>query len=91
MNGLEVDSIAPIPIYEGQVITIPTIEGIAGWSTTSNGSIEYSAGDTITVTSDTTLYAANYTASITRFPSWRKRTSSPPLQIEYTSWKPKPT
>ena len=64
MNGLEVDSIAPIPIYEGEVITIPTIEGVAGWSTTSNGSIEYSAGDTITLTSDTTLYAANYTASM---------------------------
>ena len=64
MNGLEIDSIAPIPIYEGEVITIPTIEGVAGWSTTSNGSIEYSAGDTITVTSDTTLYAANYTASM---------------------------
>ena len=64
MNGIEVDSIAPIPIYEGEVITIPTIEGVAGWSTTSNGSIEYSAGDTVTLTSDTTLYAANYTASM---------------------------
>ena len=56
------------PIYRDRANYISQVinqDGFQGWSTTSGGTLEYHLGDTVTFTSNTTLYAVikNYLSS----------------------------